>query len=128
MCGYLCVMSTMGTNGPGSVKFYHCEENMDYCQKRQDFYDLAAKYQEEGADPAAALWKAHVMLDIPTAYTITGEVRGWLEKYWPEKYQEALKQENAFLRSAGKLKEPKQYKAPEQISIEEFLEGLKNEG
>ena len=128
-CSYMCVMSLTGTQGPASVKYFRCPygEDEEYCSKHGNFERLRQEYQDAGDDPAAALWKAHAMLDIPTAYTITGNVRGWEEKYLPEKYKETVKREMDFLKSVGKIKEPEPEPERQQMTIEEIIRELHND-
>ena len=128
-CSFMCVTSLTGTQGPASVRYFHCPygEEEEYCSKRGTFERIMKEYQDAGDEPAEASWKAHIVLDIPTAYTITGNVRGWEEKYLPEKYKETVKREADFLKSVGKIKEPEPEPERKQLTIEEILEGLTNE-
>lgn len=129
-CSFMCVTSLTGTQGPASVKYFRCPygEEEEYCSKRGTFERLMQEYQNAGDEPATASWKAHTVLNIPTAYTITGNVRGWEETYLKEKYKETIRREMDFLIEIGKAKAPKEPEEPaKQMTIEDILKGLSNE-
>lgn len=129
-CKYECLASYPGTAGPASVKYGHCpidKQQPGDCYDYQHFNDLVSEYQKAGNDKSEALYKARLVLNIPTAYDITGEVRAWRETYRPATVQAVREKETAVKKLLG-VSDPVQAvahcPAPEwkQISIWEVME------
>ncbi len=132
-CKYECVASYPGTAGPASVRYGHCpfdNQQPGDCYQRQHFDELVAEYQKAGNDRSEALYKARLVLNIPTAYDITGEVRLWRETYRPGTVPEVRAREAEVKKKLCAVADPDPVKpvahcpAPErqQISLWEVME------
>ena len=125
-CSFECVASYPGSRGPGSVKYLTCPipRMLVDCPKRMDFYELVCMYQDKGDTPAAALWKARQVNNIPSEYDIGGEVRSWRRQYKPDTLPEIEELERAFLGETKPENFVAHCPAPEreQISIWEVMD------
>lgn len=129
-CKYECLASYPGTGGPASVSFGHCPyevQRLNECYQYQHFNELVEEYRKTGNDMSEALYKARLVLNIPTAYDITGEVRLWRETYRPGTVPEVRAREAEVKRLLAADPDPVKTvahcPAPErQINIWEVLE------
>ena len=127
-CKFECMASYEGTNGPASVVYGKCPYDVlqKDCAQHCIFTNMVADFQANGDAPAAAIWKAHIILKVPTAYDIGGEIKAWRETYRPASVPAIEEKQKAFINSLEtKGTVIVKHCAPperEQISIWEVLE------
>ena len=103
-CKYECISSRQGDNGVASVRYDKCP--FEECQEPAA-YDAYLKTKErlvaEGNSLVTAIWKAHIIHGIPTAYDIEGGITEWRKTFWPDSWKEIEAKQEAFKKSLAEV-------------------------
>lgn len=111
---------------PNGIEFAECQNEdlkpCDTCPVRAKWNKVRDGYMEEGFDSNEAEWLTHQFFDIPTAYMCNGKMRESEKKYFPERYQKALKRQNELLNGKVEKSEPKVRESEQkQMTIFDFI-------
>lgn len=111
---------------PNGIVFAECQNEdlkpCDTCPVRAKWNKVRDGYMEEGFDSNEATWLTHQFFDIPTAYMCNGKMRESEKKYFPERYQKALKRQNELLNGIVEKSEPKVRESEQkQMTIFDYL-------
>lgn len=111
---------------PNGVEFAECQDESlkpcDTCPVRQKWNKVLEGYMEQGLERSEASWLTHQFFDIPTAYMCNGKMREAEKKYFPERYQKALKRQNELLNGKVEKSKPKVREGEQkQMTIFDFI-------
>lgn len=120
---------------PNGVEFAECQDESlkpcDLCPVKKAWETVRKAYLEQGLSPSEASWLTHQFYDIPTAYLCNGQMREAEKKFFPKRYEEAIRRQNELLgegKDIVRTNEQKEQKSKySQMSIFDYQEGVTNE-
>lgn len=91
---------------PNGVDFAECQKEelkpCTSCPVYEAWERVRQGYIEQGLESSEATWLTHQFYDIPTAYMCNGKIMESEKKYFPARYEQALKRQEELLE--GKIK------------------------